>query len=172
MSKTYIYGPITGEFLYVARSGILSFTPDSGISDSFDFTDSIFEIDGHPIKLKYAGSDSSGPFPTFIFTENGVIPETMPEVFGSIIGDHTTVGGDSFHGNINVKSPALPTENCTLTVSIYKEEGEDDTTPETIAKLSKNVTYELHPHNDIDRIRFKGNLTNKESEEDAPINME
>lgn len=168
MAKTYIYGPITGNFMYLAGSGILSFLPDSGISDSFDYTDSIFEVDGYPIKLKYAGLDSSSPTPTFIFTEDGVFPEAQSEVFGVIACDYTDDEDISSSGNINVKSPALPTEDCTLTVSIYTGEDDPEPTPggdipETIANLSKNVTYELHPHNDIDRIRFKGNLTNKEN---------
>lgn len=130
MAKTYILEPTELVFSYIGDD-TLEFEDDFvDIIDGENLENSILEVDGYSFKVKYAGlTDGSATF-----TEDGTIPESAPITYALI----------SSSGNIvTLKSTTLPTEDCTLTVSIYTGEDDPEPTPGSIPGLEdKNVVYE------------------------------
>ena len=132
MAKTYILEPTELQFTFSEESlqGFLAADITNNLENSF------LEVEGYSFKVKYAGqfpSDGSS-----VFTEDGTIPESAPSVNATILGT-----------SIIIVSPNLPTENCTLTVSIYT--GEDDPKPSG-SSISKNFSFVDHPRNDLNGI--------------------
>lgn len=137
MSKTYILEPVEVTF----EEGVTGM--DVPVDDPNAILDAISEgtvIEFSGTKLKFAGRDEG----TAIFTPDGTIPEYEPEHLACV------------NPPIDSASVILITYNDhgTFTVSIYTED-DSDSKPYIDEKLSKNVTYTDHPHNNWEEVLSK-----------------
>lgn len=178
MSKTYIFGPVDVPFDVNPSANCLdaglevsNYDPKNTKITVGDLT-CIYAKDATPIEQGYQysedgtidshtavyinayyGDASEGGFEVFseeMFAK-GAATYTVSIYTGE---DDPEPSGGSISKNFSFVDHSRNDLNGIAEIVAPFENEEEDTTPETIANLSKNVTYELHPHNDVDHIRF------------------